>query len=150
MYRFFKIKYTFRDNIVWNLVKNFHGKRLIIQGKSMLLTFWLIFTDGCRANAMLRPLRGMRRFNKTLFFNQNLLWAIDQLMPRIKTISAFILHIIIDMFTYIQSCFSKYTCNVYLNRYFFLKLHWELDIFKYLPLLFHILVQILFKNRFSY
>ena len=68
---FSKIKNTFRVNLVWNLLQNFHEDRLIIQGRSMYLVFfnilaYLFYTNGCCTNAMLRLLRGMRHLKNHL------------------------------------------------------------------------------------
>ena len=63
---------SFRGNpgmIAWNLLQYFDEDRLNIQSRSMYLmfiTFWLTtHTDGCRAYAMWRLLRGMRQFRRT-------------------------------------------------------------------------------------
>ena len=77
-------KNTFQSNLVRNLLQNFHEDRYIIQGMRLHFTFfdlmalllftiyYLLFTilftsiylEGCCANTMWRPLRGMRRFTE--------------------------------------------------------------------------------------
>ena len=48
---FKKNTYTYRGNLAWNQLTNFHGYRLLIQSRSRactlcFLTFWLTYTDG--------------------------------------------------------------------------------------------------------
>jgi len=81
IYRFIYKEYAFQGNLVWNPLQNFHDDRPIIQGRNMnldikirfifighkcFLIFLLTYTDGCRANAMLRALRGIRQFDQNI------------------------------------------------------------------------------------